>query len=322
MSFKFQHPPKITSIGQLPGTSIFAIQASKINNESIGGNDFDAMDIDDEILLDQISNQISTLRSDARFGGESMGSHAIEEIMRDILPVSESVLIVPDTNYFISHLSFLKNLIKNLPVPEMLIILPFRVLQELDSLKYRSSLAITAKASIDLIQRAMVHDINFVSNYKSSAESFILDIARIRNFQITTKRMSELKACRQNLISHESKPESAVITSFCSEIPQIPASYLIQTIPRSSNREINIKNINSEILLNPSKQRVCNLQISGQQPTYNNNLIFYDQMDLQTEVRTQLQDEDMIMTTGDIIRERTRNGMKRNSNFTHVINTP
>jgi rRNA-processing protein FCF1 len=46
-------------------------------------------------------------------------------------------VLVPDTNLFLDHFEFLKDLITELPSPTLELLVPFTVLQELDRLKVK-----------------------------------------------------------------------------------------------------------------------------------------------------------------------------------------
>jgi hypothetical protein len=48
---------------------------------------------------------------------------------------STQAVLIPDTNLFLHHFEFFKDLVSELPFPTLQLLIPFVVLQELDQLK-------------------------------------------------------------------------------------------------------------------------------------------------------------------------------------------
>ncbi|KAJ3166399.1 hypothetical protein HDU88_003267 [Geranomyces variabilis] len=87
--------------------------------------------------------------------------------------------LVVDTNYLISYLSFLKDLMKWIPTPKMLVVIPWVVVKELDSLKepYKRKVAPLAQAVKDRIINPL-NTINEGANARPNARDRLEDSAR------------------------------------------------------------------------------------------------------------------------------------------------
>ena len=100
----------------------------------------DFMDIDSEAVQQALVSEIAEHRKAAfsNRGSEPLSSSVstTTPLLQPTSPQSRpSVVIVIDTNYFISHLRFLQQLLQILPTPKLLFFIPYVVLHELDSLK-------------------------------------------------------------------------------------------------------------------------------------------------------------------------------------------
>ncbi|KAI8590238.1 PIN domain-containing protein [Geranomyces variabilis] len=87
--------------------------------------------------------------------------------------------LVVDTNYLISYLSFLKDLMKWIPTPKMLVVIPWVVVKELDSLKepYKRKVAPLAQAVKDRIINPL-NTIDEGANARPNARDRLQDSAR------------------------------------------------------------------------------------------------------------------------------------------------
>ncbi|KAJ3146250.1 hypothetical protein HDU89_006391 [Geranomyces variabilis] len=99
--------------------------------------------------------------------------------------------LVVDTNYLISYLSFLKDLMKWIPTPKMLVVIPWVVVKELDSLKepYKRKVAPLAQAVKDRVINPL-NTINDGATARPSAQDRLQDSARqatnfIQKLQVT-----------------------------------------------------------------------------------------------------------------------------------------
>ncbi|KAJ3185498.1 hypothetical protein HDU87_000121 [Geranomyces variabilis] len=80
---------------------------------------------------------------------------------------SHYLALVVDTNYLISYLSFMKDLMRWLPTPQMLVVIPYVVIKELDSLKepHKRTVAPLAQA----VEDRVINPLNTINEGVSEA---------------------------------------------------------------------------------------------------------------------------------------------------------
>ncbi|RUS26272.1 hypothetical protein BC938DRAFT_470999, partial [Jimgerdemannia flammicorona] len=102
-------------------------------------DDLEFMDIDDEYIIDQFNSQLAELRKD-----KLLFQHPAPapNHPNDLAVGRARSFVILDTNYLISHLGFLKELVGQCAKSNgtVLIIVPWVVIQELDGLKQNTAL--------------------------------------------------------------------------------------------------------------------------------------------------------------------------------------
>ncbi|KAI8810994.1 PIN domain-containing protein [Cladochytrium replicatum] len=129
------------------------------------------MDIDDDTQLEAITNEISEWRTHFDYqlpmAGTEMEYMINSQSQLDYVHPTEWTFIIPDTNYFISHLNFLSKLIRTLNnIPKVILLVPTVVLKELDGLKSQSSLEWKARNAINLLYDAFRENVPCVRGQK------------------------------------------------------------------------------------------------------------------------------------------------------------